>query len=63
MDISTEYPIGTRITLEVVEGACDDCFFSSLDYDNLIDCCKRVKCASCQRKDKKNIIFKLSKKA
>ena len=25
--------LGTRITLQVSEGGCDDCFFAKLDYD------------------------------
>lgn len=59
MEISDDIQLGTRITLQVSEGGCDDCFFNGLDYDLRVDCCKRVKCASTQRKDKKNVAFKL----
>lgn len=59
MEISDDIQLGTRITLQVSEGSCDDCFFSGLDYDLRVDCCYRIKCTSTQRKDKKNITFKL----
>ena len=59
MEISDDIQLGTHITLQVSEGGCDDCFFAKLDYDLRVDCCKRVKYTSTQRKDKKNITFKL----
>ena len=60
MDISTDYPIGSRLTLEVIEGDCRDCFFANLDYDRYIDCCQKIKCSNLERRDCKSIIFKLS---
>ena len=37
MEISDDIQLGTRITLQVSEGSCDDCFFAKLDYDYRID--------------------------
>ena len=59
MEISDDILLGTRITLQVFEGGCDDCFFAKLDYDLRVDCCKRIKCQATRRKDKKNEAFKL----
>lgn len=59
MEISDDILLGTRITLQVSEGGCDDYFFNGLDYDLRVDCCKRIKCQATRRKDKKNITFKL----
>ena len=59
MEISDDIQLGTRITLQVFEGGCDDCFFAKLDYDLRVDCCKRIKCQATRRKDKKNVAFKL----
>ena len=59
MEISDDIQLGTRITLQVSEGGCDDCFFAKLDYDLRVDCCYRIKCQSTRRKDKKNVSFKL----
>lgn len=60
MDISDEIPVGSRIVLDVVESeGCDGCFFAELDYDTYTDSCERIKCGATQRKDRKNVIFKL----
>lgn len=59
MEISDDIQLGTRITLQVSEGSCDDCFFAKLDYDYRMDCCYRIKCQATRRKDKKNVAFKL----
>ncbi len=59
MEISDDIQLGTRITLQVSEGGCDDCFFAKLDYDLRVDCCYRIKCQAMSRKDKKNVKFKL----
>ena len=59
MEISDDIKLGTRITLQVSEGGCDDCFFAKLDYDLRVDCCYRIKCQATRRKDKKNVAFKL----
>lgn len=62
MDISDEIPVGAHLTLELVatEGdSCRGCFFEDLDSDIDIDCCQRIKCGATQRKDRKNVIFKL----
>lgn len=53
MEISDDIQLGTRITLQVFEGGCDDCFFAKLDYDLRVDCCYRIKCQAMSRKDKK----------
>lgn len=53
MEISDDIQLGTRITLQVSEGGCDDCFFAKLDYDLRVDCCYRIKCQATRRKDKK----------
>lgn len=59
MEISDDIQLGTRITLQVSEGSCDDCFFAKLDYDLRVDCCYRIKCQAARRRDKKNVAFKL----
>ena len=50
--------IGTKITLEIVEGdTCKDCFFQAYSYDE----CEKLlmdKCYGPLRTDGKNIIFK-----
>ena len=48
-----ENAIGTKLTLEVVEGnGCDDCFFFA------VDCCEGVRCDLDSRSDHKSIIYK-----
>lgn len=59
MEISDDIQLGSRVTLQVSEGGCDDCFFAKLDYDYRVDCCYRIKCQAERRKDKKNVAFKL----
>lgn len=50
--------IGTKITLEIVEGdTCKDCFFQACSYDE----CEKLlmdKCYGPLRADGKSIIFK-----
>lgn len=55
-----DLPIGAEVVLKVVEtkeADCTGCFF-----DELISCinidCNRIKCASNERKDGKNVQFK-----
>ena len=57
MEISDDIQLGTRITLQVIEGGCDDCFFAKLDYDLRVDCCRRIKCNPNERKDRKRVKF------
>lgn len=58
-----ELPINSEITLKVVEGeGCKGCYFADLDFDIYVDCCKNIKCGSSNRKDKKNVIYKLVEK-
>lgn len=57
MEISDDIQLGTRITLQVSEGGCDDCFFAKLDYDLRVDCCRRIKCNPNERKDRKRVKF------
>ena len=50
-----EIPVGSRLTLEVVETtnySCDGCFFDD-------DFCKQLKCSRAERKDNKSIIYKV----
>lgn len=59
MNIDDDIKLGTRITLQVTEGGCDDCFFHGLDYNLRVDCCKRIRCTHMERKDRKDVAFKL----
>ena len=54
-----ELSIGSEITLKVVESecCCDGCFFAELGSDINENTCKRIKCSSNERKDKKNVQF------
>lgn len=55
-----DLPIGAEVTLKVVETEkpdCTGCFFDEIiSYIN-IDMCNRIKCASNERKDGKNVQF------
>ena len=54
-------PIGSEITLKVVEdkkGECNGCFFYEFASDIYADTCTGFKCGSTERKDGKNVIFK-----
>ena len=56
-----DLPIGSEITLKVVEanGAdCTGCFFDEIASTINIDMCNRIKCTSNERKDKKNVQFR-----
>lgn len=58
-----DLPIGSEITLKVVESnscdnSCDCCFFAELATDIYENVCKRIKCTANERKDKKNVQFK-----
>ena len=56
-----DLPIGSEITLKVVDanGAdCTGCFFDEIASTINIDMCNRIKCTSNERKDKKNVQFK-----
>ena len=57
-----ELPIGSEITLKVVEGeafdGCDGCFFDDLSSDINKNICTRIKCTAIERKDKKYVQFK-----
>lgn len=59
MEIFDDIQLGTRITLQVSEGGCDDCFFAKLNYNYRMDYCYHIKCQATSRKDKKNVAFKL----
>lgn len=57
-----ELKIGDRIILEVVEDkkqTCNGCFFNDVIGDIYGDSCKPLKCGSTERKDCKNVTFKL----
>lgn len=56
-----DLPIGAEITLKVVEtekSDCTGCFFDEIVSSINIDTCNRIKCASNERKDGKNVQFK-----
>ena len=56
-----ELPVGSEITLKVVEdkkGECNGCFFYEFASDIYADTCTGFKCGSTERKDCKNVIFK-----
>lgn len=56
-----DLPIGSEIVLKVVEAEdfdCTGCFFDSIASSINIDTCNRIKCASNERKDGKNVQFK-----
>lgn len=56
-----DLPIGSEIILKVVETeeeTCYGCFFDEISSIINIDICNRIKCASNERKDGKNVQFK-----
>lgn len=56
-----DLPIGSEIILKVVEtkeADCSGCFFDEIANCINIDLCNRIKCASNERKDGKNVQFK-----
>lgn len=56
-----DLPIGAEIVLKVVEAdelGCTGCFFDEIACSINVDTCNRIKCASNERKDGKNIQFK-----
>lgn len=56
-----DLPIGSEVVLKVVEtkeADCTGCFFDEIANCINIDMCNRIKCASNERSDKKNVIFK-----
>lgn len=56
-----DLPIGSEIVLKVIETKeidCTGCFFDEISSIINIDTCNRIKCASNERKDGKNIQFK-----
>ena len=57
-----EIPVGSRLTLEVVETtnySCDGCFFDEIAKSLYDDFCKQLKCSRAERKDKKSVIYKV----
>ena len=55
-----DLPIGSEIVLKVVEtkeADCTGCFFDEIANCINIDMCNRIKCASNERKDGKNVQF------
>lgn len=56
-----DLPIGSEVVLKVVEtkeADCTGCFFDEIANCINIDMCNRIKCASNERSDHKNVIFK-----
>lgn len=56
-----DLPIGSEIVLKVVETKeydCSGCFFDEIASSINMDTCNRIKCASNERKDRKNVQFK-----
>ena len=57
-----ELAVGSKITMKVVESnSCDGCFFAELATDIYENVCKRIKCTANERKDGKNVNFKIVK--
>lgn len=55
-----DLPIGSEIVLKVVEtkeADCNGCFFDEIANIINIETCNRIKCASNERKDGKNVQF------
>lgn len=53
-------PIGAEVVLKVVEtkeADCTGCFFDEIANSINIETCNRIKCASNERKDRKNVQF------
>lgn len=56
-----DLPVGAEVVLKVVEAEdfdCTGCFFDEIASCINIDTCNRIKCASNERKDGKNVQFK-----
>lgn len=56
-----DLPVGAEVVLKVVEAEdfdCTGCFFDEIVSSINIDTCNRIKCASNERKDGKNVQFK-----
>lgn len=56
-----DLPIDFEIVLKVIEteeANCTGCFFDSIASIINVDTCNRIKCASNERKDGKNVQFK-----
>ena len=56
-----DLPIGAEVVLKVVdtkEADCGGCFFDEIANIINIEMCNRIKCASNERKDGKNVQFK-----
>lgn len=56
-----DLPVGAEIVLKVVEtkeADCSGCVFDEIANCINIDMCNRIKCASNERKDGKNVQFK-----
>lgn len=56
-----DLPIGAEVVLKVVEtkeADCTGCFFDEIVNIINIETCNRIKCASNERKDGKNVQFK-----
>lgn len=55
-----DLPIGSEVVLKVVEtkeADCTGCFFDEIANIINIEMCNRIKCASNERKDGKNVQF------
>lgn len=55
-----DLPIGAEVVLKVVEtkeSDCTGCFFDEIANIINIETCNRIKCASNERKDGKNVQF------
>lgn len=55
-----DLPVGAEIVLKVVETKetdCSGCFFDEIANIINIETCNRIKCASNERKDGKNVQF------
>ena len=59
-----DLPVGSDITLKVVEdkkGECNGCFFDEISSNIYMNVCGNFKCSASNRKDGKNVQFKIVK--
>ena len=56
-----DLPVGSDITLKVVEdkkGECNGCFFDEISSKIYMNVCGNLKCSASKRKDGKDVQFK-----
>lgn len=58
MNITDDFPIGTKIIIEVVPNKTDECQCKNCFCYKNADCAA-IKCVACWRKDDNDILFKV----